>query len=54
MRLTTENVNHLVIQMLNDLCYWEEEEKGAEKTLTYIAGMLDMANAVNKAIVELK
>lgn len=53
MKLTTENVNFLETQMLEELSYWEEEGKGAEKLLAYIAGMHDMANAVRKAIREL-
>lgn len=53
MKLTTENVNHLEAQMLDELGYWEFESKDAEKLLVYIAGMHDMANAVRKAIREL-
>lgn len=53
MRLTTENINILETKMLDELDYWSFENKDAEKTLTYIAGIHDMANAVKKAIREL-
>lgn len=53
MKLTTENVNILEAQILDELSYWENENKDAEKTLVYIAGIHDMANAVRKAILEL-
>lgn len=53
MKLTTENVNCLESKMLDELSYWEPENKDAEKSLTYIAGIHDMANAVRKAIREL-
>lgn len=53
MKLTTENVNVLEAKMLDDISYWEEEGKGAEKLLMYIAGIHDMANAVRRAIGEL-
>lgn len=39
--------------MLDEFDYWGETDKDAEKTLTYIAGIHDMANAVRKAIREL-
>lgn len=53
MKLTTENVNILETKMLDEISYWENESKDAEKTLVYIAGIHDMANAVRKAIREL-
>lgn len=53
MKLTTENVNILEAQILDELSYWENENKDAEKTLVYITGIHDMANAVRKAILEL-
>jgi len=53
MKLTTENVNILETQMLDELSYWEEQGEGAEKTLVYIAGIHDMANAVRRTIREL-
>ena len=53
MKLTTENVNVLETKMLDEISYWENESKDAEKTLVYIAGIHDMANAVRKAIREL-
>ena len=39
--------------ILSELGYWENDGKDAEKTLTYIAGVHDMANAIIKAIKEL-
>lgn len=53
MRLTTENVNILETRMLDEIAYWEDEGKSAEKVLAYIAGLHDMAEAVRKAIREL-
>ena len=53
MRLTTENVNTLETNMLSEISYWEDEDKHAEKVLTYIAGLHDMAEAVRKMIREL-
>lgn len=53
MKLTTGNVNILEAKMLDELSYWENENKDAEKMLAYIAGIHDMANAVRKAIREL-
>lgn len=53
MRLEIENVRYLEHQVLDNLDYWEPEDKTAEKTLTYIAGVVDMADAVMKAIKEL-
>lgn len=53
MKLTTENVNILENQMLDELSYWEEQGVCAEKALVYIAGIHDMANAVRKAIRDL-
>ena len=52
-RLETDTVRRILMDILNDLDYWEEPDKAAEKTLTYIAGATDMANAVIKAIKEL-
>jgi len=53
MRLEIENVRYLEHQILNGLEYWEPEDKTAEKMLTYISGVIDMADAVIKAIQEL-
>lgn len=52
-RLSGENVRMIEHEILDDLSYWEVENKDAEKTLTYIAGIHDMANAVIRAIKEL-
>ena len=53
MRLTRENVNILETRMIGEIAYWEGDGKDAEKTLAYIAGLHDMAEAVRKAIREL-
>jgi hypothetical protein len=53
MKLTTENVNFLEAKILDEISYWENESKDAEKTLVYIAGIHDMANAVRRMIREL-
>lgn len=53
MKLTTENVNHLEAKILDELDFWDFENKEAEKQLMYIAGIHDMANAVRKVIREL-
>ena len=53
MKLAVENVNFLEAKILDDLSFWEHENKDAEKLLVYIAGIHDMANAVRKAIREL-
>lgn len=51
MRLEKENVRIILMEMLNDIEYWADSDNG--KTLCYIAGLTDMANAVIKAIGEL-
>ena len=53
MRLCSENVRIIEHQLLDDMDYWTAEGKEAEKTLAYIVGIHDMANAVIKAIKEL-
>ena len=52
-RLETENVRLILMEILNGTEYFEPEGKDAEKNLCYIAGALDMANATIKAIKEL-
>lgn len=52
-RLESENVRIMLAAMLNNIDYWASEGKDAEKSLCYIAGMCDMADAVIKAIKEL-
>lgn len=47
----TEAVRKIEAEILNDLDYWGQEDKEAEKTLAYIAGVRDMSNAVIKNIV---
>ena len=51
-RLTTENVRIIINKILNEMDYWCNEGKEAEKQLCYIAGVTDMANAVIKTIEE--
>lgn len=53
MRLESTNVHILENKILDELDFWGQECKEAEKTLCYIAGVHDMANAVIKAILEL-
>lgn len=53
MRLESVNVHIIESQLLDDIEYWAMEGKEAEKSLAYIAGVHDMANAVIKAIREL-
>lgn len=54
MRLTCENVRIIEQRFLDDIELWGVDDKvTAEKTLTYIAGIHDMANAVMEAIKSL-
>lgn len=53
MRLECENVRKIEHDLIHDLEYWALDGKDAEKTLTYIAGIHDMANAVMNVIREL-
>ena len=52
-KLETENVRIIENKILNDIEYWGIDGKEAEKSLAYVAGDLDMANAVIKAIEDL-
>ena len=52
-RLEKENVRIILGQFLDDTECWDMEGKDAEKQLAYIAGLIDMANAVMDAIVGL-
>ena len=52
-KLSSENVRMIEHEILADLEFWAYENKDAEKTLTYTAGIHDMANAVIKAIKKL-
>lgn len=52
-RLTTENVRIILCNILSELSYFEWTDKEAEKQLSYIAGVNDMANAVIRTIKEL-
>ena len=53
MKLEKENVRIILGQFLDDVEFWDMEGKDAEKQLAYIAGLMDMANAVMDAIVGL-
>ena len=53
MRLETENVRIILMNILNDMEHYGIECKDAEHQSSYIAGVLDMANAVIEAIVQL-
>ena len=53
MKLEKENVRIIFGNILNDVGMYPEDAKDAEKQLAYIAGLLDMANAVIKAIEDL-
>lgn len=50
--LTTAAVTRIMSDILAEVDYWGNEDKDAEKNLTYIAGVMDMAKMVNKAIKE--
>ena len=52
-RIEKENVRLVLGNILNDMSYWECDGKEAEKQLCYIAGVVDMANAIMRAIDEL-
>lgn len=53
MKLEKENVRIILGNILDDIECWEVEGKEAEKYLSYILGLRDMANAVIDAIGEL-
>ena len=53
MRLEKQNVNIILNKIISDMELWMMEGKEAEKSLCYIAGVIDMANAVISAIGEL-
>ena len=52
-RLEKENVRIALCKLLDDCGLWEFEGKDAEKLLTYIAGLTDMANEIMAAIEDL-
>ena len=53
MRLDTVNVDKIFNDLLMDVDLWGREGNDAANVLCYISGLLDMANAVKKAIKEL-
>ena len=53
MKLESENVRLILMEMIGEVACFEHEGKDAEKTLCYVGGMIDMANAVIKAIKDL-
>ena len=50
MRLETENVRIILVNILNGCEFYGAEDKNAEHIASYTAGALDMANAVMEAI----
>lgn len=52
-RLETDNVRRILMEILNDMEIYGAEGKDAEQQMCYIAGVKDMANAVIDAIKEL-
>ena len=48
LRITPAVVREELIKFIGDLYLLEDEGKEAEKTLAYIAGALNMANAIIK------
>ena len=53
MRLETENVRIILMNLLNNMELYGLEGKDAEHHASYISGALDMANAVVEAIEQL-
>ena len=53
MRLEKENVRFILMNILNNMEHYGLEGKDAEHQSDYIAGALDMANAVIEAIGQL-
>lgn len=53
MKLGTENVRKILMDILNGSEFYGLEDKQAEHTASYTAGVLDMANAVIRAIEDL-
>ena len=53
MRLETENVCIILMNLLNNMGLYGLEGKDAEHLASYISGALDMANAVIEAIGQL-
>lgn len=52
-RLETENVRIILMDLLNNCEFYGCEDKNAEHISSYTAGALDMANAVIDAIKKL-
>lgn len=53
MRLEKENVRIILMNILNGCEFYGQDGKDAEHTSSYVAGVLDMANAVIEAIGQL-
>ena len=53
MRLEKENVRFVLMNILNNMEHYGLEGKEAEHHASYVAGVLDMANAVIEAIGQL-
>ena len=50
MKITADNITHIEHELLDGLEFWDFSDGNAEKSMTYIAGIHDMANAVIAAI----
>ena len=53
MRLEKENVRIILMNIMNDMDHYGLDGKDAEHHASYLAGVLDMANAVIAAIGQL-
>ena len=53
MRLERENVRIILMNIMNDMDLYGLDGKDAEHHASYLAGVLDMANAVIEAIGQL-
>lgn len=53
MKLEKENVRIILMNLLNNMEHYGLDGKDAEHNTSYIAGALDMANAVIEAIGQL-
>lgn len=46
--MTIEKVNELLVSILDETDFWMRQGQEAEKVLTYISGVNDMASLVKK------
>lgn len=52
-RLTKDNVREILLEILNGEDFYPGDGELARENLAYIAGLVDMANAVIRKITEL-